>query len=432
MVKVAVAKLMAQPAQAQPPASATPRPKLAMVEPDPFAGTSRQAQAYIPNYYRDLGSDSDTGGGGVAGYKRYREMTTASRPVNGFTPKPNTFATVQVLRADGTPVKVFNRLGREVAEDDPTDRYMPEASAASTEPNAYVWSDWLLLSVQEARAEKTQIVETFGDTYLYAFGQRPRVLSFAGLLYNTADFNWRAIFWENWDRFFRATRLVEMGARMYIHYDDILVEGYPLDASAQQSANEPNAVNFSFTFFVTNYTNLLAQRGFDVPRSLPTSVVSGGFSTAFDSAQVRDSRWSLLEQLGAVGAARSAKAVFDQLSGSVDPALAAFIGSTVADSLAGAQMPVSPAQLVRSGVVEAEQRLNLKPGEINAWFGYLSDVVFGRASTALLIPGTAVDFLAATPDAQLPALVNAIIEGMGYTGGIGNGKTGTIVVTGLS
>ena len=58
---------------------------------------------------------------------------------------------------------------------------------AQGNPAAAAWTDWILQGVREARMEKTQVVETFGDSYLYAFGEKPRVLAFQGLLMNTAD-----------------------------------------------------------------------------------------------------------------------------------------------------------------------------------------------------------------------------------------------------
>ena len=124
------------------------------------------------------------------------------------------------------------------------------------DPIAGAWTDWILQSVRESRAEKTQLIETFGDSYLYAFGEKPRILAIQGLLMNTVDYNWRAIFWENWDKYFRASRLIEMDARLYLSWEDIIVEGYPLQAQCSESASSPNAMTFSFNMYITNYFNI--------------------------------------------------------------------------------------------------------------------------------------------------------------------------------
>jgi hypothetical protein len=118
------------------------------------------------------------------------------------------------------------------------------------------WTNFFVQSVVEERHEKQQIVETFGESFIFFFGEAPRVLNVQGLLLNTADFNWRAEFWENYERYFRGTRLVEKGARLYLIYDDIIVEGYMMSANATENTNLPQVISFSFQIFVTGHTNV--------------------------------------------------------------------------------------------------------------------------------------------------------------------------------
>lgn len=248
------------------------------------------------------------------------EIQNVSRPLNGIAVKPNTHAYVQVIQSDQTVVKVFNQLGMPLSHAQSggapgstvnSDHFQRQGfggnppittpagggleqgfggkllegllggAARSTDlgngyndrgtdlqsmggmgidatgsPVAQAWTDWILQSVRESRAEKTQLVETFGDSYLYAFGEKPRILAIQGLLMNTADYNWRAVFWENWDKFFRASKLIEMDARMYLGWEDIIVEGYPIQAQCSESASSPNALSFSFNMYVTNYFNV--------------------------------------------------------------------------------------------------------------------------------------------------------------------------------
>ena len=189
------------------------------------------------------------------------------RPLSGVAVKPGTHAYVQIVNAFGQPVRVFNQIGALHTKNPPPN------DADANEPIDDYWTDWLLQTVQESRAEKTQIVETFGEPVFYAFGERPRVLQFQGILVNTADFNWRAEFWENWDRYFRATKLIENGWRLFLGFDDILVGGYPLNANAIQSTTQPNMVQFTFTMYVTNFINttmlnigLLQQNRLTIPK----------------------------------------------------------------------------------------------------------------------------------------------------------------------
>lgn len=227
-------------------------------------------------------------------------IQNVSRPVFGVMAKPNTHAYVQVIGPQGNTIQCFNNVGipgnpgsfgyytannfkapkeegwgagaleslkstgKAIADafrkdEYKTRKFLPEEGATPMSP---VWTDWILQSVQESRIEKTQVVETFGDSYFYAFGQKPRSIAFSGLLMNTLDHNWRSIFWKNWDEYFRATKLVERGARVYIQWDEIIVEGYPINAVCSEVADSPNAMKFSFTLFVTRYVNIAAQSGF--------------------------------------------------------------------------------------------------------------------------------------------------------------------------
>lgn len=226
------------------------------------------------------------------------QIQNVGRPVNGILAKPNTHAYVQVIGPKGSPIQCFNNIGlssdtshnyfgyylNNKKSKDPEgqfdalkaaagkfkDIFNSEKAVASRtmipdqgdSPKANVWTDWILQSVQESRIEKTQVIETFGDSYFYAFGQKPRSIAFSGLLMNTVDHNWRSIFWKNWDEYFRATKLVEKGARVYIQWDDIIVEGYPINAVCSEVADSPNAMKFSFQLFVTRYVNVSAQSGF--------------------------------------------------------------------------------------------------------------------------------------------------------------------------
>jgi hypothetical protein len=81
-------------------------------------------------------------------------------------------------------------------------------------------------------------------------------MQFQGVLLNTWDFNWEAEWWENYENFLRGTRCVENDARLYLQYDNVMIGGYIIGCAAQKQAEQRNFTTFSFTMFITDYTNL--------------------------------------------------------------------------------------------------------------------------------------------------------------------------------
>jgi hypothetical protein len=116
--------------------------------------------------------------------------------------------------------------------------------------------NFILQSVSEARMEKHQIVETFGESYIFFFGESPRFLDVQAVLVDSQDFNWYAEFWENYNTYLRGTKSVEMGARTYLFYDDNIVEGYMLQAQAQKVSDAPLMARLSFRLYLTSYQNI--------------------------------------------------------------------------------------------------------------------------------------------------------------------------------
>jgi len=243
---------------------------------------------------KDAGSGS---GSARAGKSNVR------RPVRGLEIKEDTFAFLKVVRADNTEIPIID-------------------SSSPTGKSEGGYSNFILQSVQEARMEKNQIVETFGDSYIFFFGESPRFLDVSAVLLNSNDFNWEAEWWENYNKYLRGTKLVEMGARCYLFYDDNIVEGYILGAQAAKTADTPLSVQLTFKFFVTNQSNVsfIGDTNFPTRKVLTTidideaapidsvntdsqQIASNAVSTrsAADQAAV-DALLSLNEQLlGAIG-----------------------------------------------------------------------------------------------------------------------------------
>lgn len=156
--------------------------------------------------------------------------------MRGLEIKEDTYALLKVVRADGSELELFD-------------------SSSETGRSAQ-YTNFILQSVSEARMEKHQIVETFGEPYIFFFGEHPRFLDVQMVLINSHDFNWEAEFWQNYNDYLRGTKLVEMGARTYLFYDDVVVEGYWLQAQGMKTSDSPLMVQISFRLFLTNYSNV--------------------------------------------------------------------------------------------------------------------------------------------------------------------------------
>jgi hypothetical protein len=160
------------------------------------------------------------------------------RPVRGIQIKDDTYATIQVRNAAGVALPLF------------------DAAAAGDSGKGIINSNFLIQQISEQRIEKQQIVITFGEPYIFFFGEQPRMLNVTGVLLNTDDFNWRAEWWANYERSLRGTACVRSRSRVYLSWDDIIVEGYLVSASSQEDAESRNFVQFQFQMFVTNYQNI--------------------------------------------------------------------------------------------------------------------------------------------------------------------------------
>jgi hypothetical protein len=168
------------------------------------------------------------------------------RPLRGMQLKEETFATISVKDHEGKRRAIINESYPD---------YSLFYTNAGNTPYGTRTSNFILQSVQEARAEKTQVVQTFDGAYIFFYGEQPRTIVFRGLLLNTADFSWRAEWWANYNQYFRGTALVRQSSILEITWDDITVKGYILDSSCTEQTEQPYNVNLGFTLFVTSYVN---------------------------------------------------------------------------------------------------------------------------------------------------------------------------------
>lgn len=163
-------------------------------------------------------------------------LSSVRRPLRGIEVKEDTSAMIKVVRADGLEIPLV-------------DSGAPTGVASRT-------ANFIIQTIQEARMEKHQIIETFGEPYIFFFGEAPRFLDVTAVLINSLDFNWEAEWWDNWEKRLRGTKSVELGARTYLFYDDSIVEGYMLMAQALKTSEQPFIVQLTFRMFVTNSRNV--------------------------------------------------------------------------------------------------------------------------------------------------------------------------------
>jgi hypothetical protein len=202
------------------------------------------------------------------------------RPHRGIQIKEDTYSVITIRKADGFVVPLIS-----------------ESSLDHSKSQGWVgeYADYILQQVSDQRMEKQQIIETFGESYVFFFGERPRIMTFSGQLVNTEDFNWRSQFWKNYDEYLRGTKLVQMNARAYITFDSIIVEGYPLSAQATDSADTPYQIPFQLTMLVTNSYDFsdIGQTVFPGEKLKPSDIASRNF-------ELKNSRSNFISTTAAV------------------------------------------------------------------------------------------------------------------------------------
>jgi len=169
-------------------------------------------------------------------YSRRAGLDSVRRPLRGVEIKEDTYAILKLIKADGTAV--------------------PLLDSGSITGESEDYANFILQGMQEARMERHQIFDTFGEPYIFFFGEAPRFLDVKAIILNTNDFNWEAEWWENYDKYLRGTKSVEMGARTYLFFDDTILEGYMLNASCIKASTAPYTLALTFRLFLTNYSNI--------------------------------------------------------------------------------------------------------------------------------------------------------------------------------
>ena len=112
------------------------------------------------------------------------------------------------------------------------------------------YTKFFVESVQEAHVERSQIVETFGNFYVFMFGERPPVYTFSGKLVNARNANWLSDFMFMYQTYLRGSKCVELNARLILTYGGRQIEGLMLGVNTGTEASNEGTVGFSFQVVV--------------------------------------------------------------------------------------------------------------------------------------------------------------------------------------
>lgn len=168
-------------------------------------------------------------------------QSNVRRPLLGIALKKEDFCTISLYHSSGKIIA------------------MQDSSA----PNGLGTENhnFLIQNVTESRQEKMQLMETFGDDFVFFYGEKAKVYNISGILLNSKNFNWKSEWLQNYERYLRGTRCVENKTLVYITYDYNLVSGYIFNTATTTLA-EPyqDLVAFSFQVLVREHT-ILSQPG---------------------------------------------------------------------------------------------------------------------------------------------------------------------------
>jgi len=244
------------------------------------------------------------------------------RPHRGIQEKPERYATIAVIGRNGGFHSTRNSSSWDATGN-------TGGGAPKQEPGV-AWGDFnanfLLQSVSESRQEKSQVLTTFGPSYVFFFGENPRIKSFSAILPNTADFQWVVEWWTNYAELLRGTQLTNNRARAYISYDDVVCEGYIMAADVSMNSNDRGTASLSFSLFLTNEQYLVTP-GKNTPDWEVGTDLTGveGLAnytgTGLQSEEVRLRNIAALQKAGGPGLVEQIRAALGILS---DPVGAAF------------------------------------------------------------------------------------------------------------
>jgi hypothetical protein len=146
------------------------------------------------------------------------------------------------------------------------------------------FNNFILTDADEEVEEKYQIVQTFGPDFIFLYGPRPRIFTYAGVLYDTVEKPWAAEWQRAWDNIvpvygsagfpasggvdtqrgiMSATNVIINGGIARLEYggsslggdpttQTMVREGYIIKMAIKRSGDRPNSASFQLAMLVTN------------------------------------------------------------------------------------------------------------------------------------------------------------------------------------
>ena len=109
---------------------------------------------------------------------------------------------------------------------------------------------FLLEQINEQDMERTALMETFGDPYLYLFGSRARVWSYGGTLFDTKGLDWLNEWRAAYQKWVKGSASTKLKARAMLVYEDVAREGVIVTSNIGKSAQAPGMATLAFQMFV--------------------------------------------------------------------------------------------------------------------------------------------------------------------------------------
>jgi hypothetical protein len=134
------------------------------------------------------------------------------------------------------------------------------------------YTKFMLESSQETHQERHQIIETFGDFYVFFFGESPPMYSYTGHLINAKNVNWVAEWQHYYENYLRGTKCADSNARIILTYGNIQVEGFILSFSTQHNAVTEQGVPIQFNIVQTKRSSLHMPDDFNLKESTAAQI----------------------------------------------------------------------------------------------------------------------------------------------------------------
>jgi hypothetical protein len=196
---------------------------------------------YTLTYQRER--EFSEGRGAVVAETRGVDQKNVRRPLSGLLPPEERVASIRLYResTDGEPGWMVPILD-------------------SSAPGGYSTSNhsFLITGIDNNRQERMQLLETFGDDFVFFFGERAQIRTVQGVLVNAIDMDWKNEWLANYNEFLRGTRCVENRTRVYLTVGGWLYEGYIISMSTAEDAENPLWCPLSFQMLILDEVRISA------------------------------------------------------------------------------------------------------------------------------------------------------------------------------